>query len=341
MTNDVSPWRFCVAPMLDWTDSHCRVFHRALSKRARLYTEMVTAPALEFGDRARLLRFNAAEHPVACQVGGSDPEQLKKAARWIEEAGYDEINLNCGCPSERVQKGSFGACLMLEPKLVAECFRAMSEVTRLPVTIKHRVGVDGQDDYGFVEEFVGTLFEAGCRVFIVHTRSAWLKGLSPKENREVPPLRREYAAQLKKEFPEATIVVNGGIHDLGLAEELLKTVDGVMLGREVYTNPWILSDVDARLFGETSAPVTREVVIEEMTHYLESNATDPKLPRATARHMLGLLNGLAGAKSWRRFLSSPKSYAQFGSNVLREAYARAGWRESTRLDSMIEDEDFF
>ena len=336
-----SKWRFCVAPMLDWTDTHCRVFHRSLSKRARLYTEMVTAPALEFGPRERLLKHSDAEHPVACQVGGSDPEQLAKAARMIEAAGFDEINLNCGCPSERVQKGSFGACLMLEPKLVADCFKAIKDATTLDVTIKHRVGVDGRDDYGFVRDFVGELFGAGCRVFIVHTRSAWLKGLSPKENREVPPLRREYAGMLKRDFPEATIVINGGIHDLGLAEELLKDVDGVMVGREAYTNPWILSDVDARLFGDNEKPVTREAVIEAMTAYLEGNAEDLRLPRATARHMLGLLNGLAGAKAWRRFLSAPSSYERFGTNVLREAYAKAGWRDSTEPDAFRDDDDFF
>lgn len=334
-------WRFCVAPMLDWTDRHCRYFHRTLSKRARLYTEMITAPALEFGKRDRFLCFNEEEHPVACQIGGSDPAQLANAARWIEKAGYDEINLNCGCPSERVQRGSFGACLMLEPKLVAECFRAMAEATSVDVTIKHRIGVDGRDDYGFVRDFVGTLFHAGCRTFIVHTRSAWLKGLSPKENREVPPLRREYAAQLKKDFPEAVIVVNGGICDLGLAEKLLQTVDGVMIGREAYTNPWLLSDVDARIFGETDQSVTREAVIEKMTQYLKrEEEKDPHALRGTARHMLGLLNGLAGAKNWRRFLSNPAAYDRFKSEVLREAFARAGWRESVETESRWDDDEF-
>lgn len=336
-----SKWRFCVAPMLDWTDKHCRYFHRTLTKCARLYTEMVTAPALIFGDRNRFLSFNAAEHPVACQIGGSDPAQLAQVAAWIDQAGYDEINLNCGCPSERVQKGSFGACLMLDPTLVAECFKAMKEATDIDVTIKHRVGVDGRDDYDCVRDFVGTLFDAGCRTFIVHTRSAWLKGLSPKENREVPPLRREYAATLKKDFPEAQIVINGGLHDLGLAEELLGGVDGVMLGREAYTNPWILSDVDARLFGRKDEPVTRETVIEEMTAYLKVQyPKDPRVLRGTARHMLGLLNGLAGAKAWRRFLSNPLAYERYKTEVLREAFARAGWRESCDENSRFDDDEF-
>ena len=267
--------------------------------------------------------------------------QLALVAAWIAKAGYDEINLNCGCPSERVQKGSFGACLMLEPTLVADCFKAMKDATDIDVTIKHRVGVDGRDDYGFVCDFVRTLFDAGCRTFIVHTRSAWLKGLSPKENREVPPLRREYAALLKRDFPQAQIVINGGIHDLGVAEELLKGVDGAMLGREVYTNPWILSDVDARLFGGKDNPVTREDVIEKMTQYLkEQYPKDPRVLRGSARHMLGLLNGLAGAKAWRRFLSNPLAYERYKTDVLREAFARAGWRDSSDTFSRFDDDEF-
>lgn len=342
MTRDCySKWRFCVAPMLDWTDKHCRYFHRTLSKCARLYTEMITAPALEFGARDRFLAFNHAEHPVACQIGGSDPVQLSRAAKWVEKAGYDEVNLNCGCPSERVQHGSFGACLMLEPKLVAECFKAMKDAVDIDVTIKHRVGVDGRDDYGFVRDFVGTLFEAGCRTFIVHTRSAWLKGLSPKENREVPPLRREYATLLKRDFPQTQIVINGGIHDLELAEALLSDVDGVMLGREAYTNPWILSDVDARLFGRKDDPVTREMVIEKMTSYLKAQyPNDPRVLRGTARHMLGLLNGLAGAKVWRRFLSNPLAYERYKTGVLCEAFARAGWRDSSDEFTRFDDDEF-
>jgi len=303
---------------------------------------MITAPALVHGDRERLLDYNEAEHPVACQLGGSDPRELSDAARWVERRGYDEINLNCGCPSERVQRGSFGACLMLEPSLVADCFKAMADAVAIPVTVKHRIGVDGRDAYAFVRDFVGTLYEAGCRTYIVHTRSAWLKGLSPKDNREVPPLKREYAHRLKEDFPEATIVANGAIHDLGEAEQLLHSgLDGVMLGREAYTNPWVLSDVDARLFSEARPSPTREEVIETMSRYLEEGvAKDHRILRGTARHMLGLLNGLAGAKSWRRTLSNPAAYAAFKTDVLREAYARAGWREFDPTQTRLDDDEF-
>ncbi|MCF0253381.1 MAG: tRNA dihydrouridine(20/20a) synthase DusA [Duodenibacillus sp.] len=338
---NASPWRFCVAPMLDWTDSHCRVFHRALSRHARLYTEMITAPALIHGDRARLLRREDCEHPVACQVGGSDPAELAQAARWIREAGFDEVNLNCGCPSERVQRGSFGACLMLEPALVADCFKAMADAAGIPVTVKHRTGVDGEDGYGFVRDFVGTLYEAGCRVFIVHTRAAWLKGLSPKENREVPPLRRAYAAMLKRDFPEATVCVNGGLATLEQAEAAMAGVDGCMIGRAAYQNPWLLSDVDARLFGDDHDVPTRADVIDAMTAYLQTAvARSPLALRGTARHMLGLLNGLAGAKAWRRTLSDPAAYAAFGTELLHEAYARAGWREAAVGCDRLDDDEY-
>lgn len=337
-----SPWRFCVAPMLDWTDTHCRVFHRALSRHARLYTEMITTPALVHGNRDFLLRFNACEHSVACQLGGSDPHELAQAAKWVQERGYDEINLNCGCPSERVQRGSFGACLMLEPKLVADCFKAMKDAVDIDVTIKHRIGVDKQDNYEFVRDFVGELFHAGCRTFIVHTRSAWLKGLSPKENREVPPLKREYAYRLKKDFPEAQICMNGGIDTVAVAEELIAAgVDGVMVGRSAYQNPWMLTEVDERLFGDAHDPVTREKVIDKMTDYIKSVYVEhPQAVRGTARHMLGLLNGLAGAKNWRRTLSDPAAYAAFGPDVLSEAYARAGWRDAGLSDNRFDDDEF-
>lgn len=341
-TLDPRGWRFCVAPMLDWTDTHCRVFHRALSRHARLYTEMITTPALVYGNREFLLRRDDCEHPVACQLGGSDPAELAQAAKWVEERGYDEVNLNCGCPSERVQRGSFGACLMLEPKLVADCFKAMQDAVSIPVTIKHRIGVDHNDSYEFVRDFVGTLYEAGCRVFIVHTRSAWLKGLSPKENREVPPLKREYAVQLKREFPDAIFCINGGIRDLNTADDLLADLDGVMVGREAYQNPWLLTDVDARLYGDNHDAVTRAEIIDQMTAYMTRMAPEhPQALRGTARHMLGLLNGLAGAKAWRRTLSDPAAYAAFGPEVLHEAYARAGWRESAMGDNRFDDDEYF
>ena len=248
----MSPHRFCVAPMLDHTDRHCRYFHRQLSRHARLYTEMVTTGALLHGPRERLLRFDEAEHPVALQLGGSEPEELAQAARFGERAGYDEIDLNCGCPSERVQRGSFGACLMAEPTLVADCVRAMRDAVSIPVTVKHRIGLDRVEDYGFVRDFVGTVSQAGCEVFIVHARNAWLKGLSPRENRTVPPLRYETVARLKRDFPRLTIVLNGGLRDHATALAQLSQVDGVMIGREACDNPWMLAEVDVRYFGQPS-----------------------------------------------------------------------------------------
>ena len=273
-------WRFCVAPMLDLTDRHCRYFHRLLSHRARLYTEMVTTGALVHGDVPHHLDFSEAEHRVALQLGGSDPKDLAHGAKLAQQWGYDEVNLNCGCPSERVQKGSFGACLMAEPGLVADCVKAMQDATHLPVTIKHRVGIDANNDYGFVRDFVGTLFNAGVRVFIVHARNAWLKGLSPKENREIPPLRREVVYQLKKDFPEAIIVINGALQDLGECEAELKHVDGVMLGRAAYYTPWLLTDVDARLYNDEHAPVTRDRVIDAMEEYVRFIKPDDHSLRA-------------------------------------------------------------
>ena len=238
---------------------------------------MVTTGAIIYGDQHRHLDFNAEEHPVALQLGGSDPADLARCAKIAQDWGYDEINLNCGCPSERVQRGSFGACLMSEPKLVADCCKAMMDVVDIDVTVKHRIGIDKIEDYGFVRDFVGELMQAGVRTFIVHTRNAWLKGLSPKENREIPPLRREVAFDLKRDFPEATIVINGQIDNLALAEELLEKVDGVMMGRAAYKTPWVLADVDARLFGDMHPVKTREEIIEAMT---QSGNSDQQ-PRAS------------------------------------------------------------
>lgn len=314
-------FRFCVAPMLDWTDRHCRYFMRLMSRRARLYTEMITAPAILFGNRDQLLGFDASEHPVACQLGGSDPEDLGKAAAVVAQYGYDEINLNCGCPSERVQKGSFGACLMLEPKLVAECFQAIREAGGLETTIKHRIGVDHQDDYAFVQNFVGTLHEAGCRAFVVHVRTAFLKGLSPRQNRDVPPLKPDYAYRLKRDFPDAQFCINGGITTLDAAETFLEGgLDGVMLGRAAYHEPWMLSRVDEAIFGEAPAAISREEVVERMTEYLHRIApTHENAVRNAARHTMGLMNGLPGARLWRRTLSDPKAYKQAGADVMKVA----------------------
>ncbi|MCD8338834.1 MAG: tRNA dihydrouridine(20/20a) synthase DusA [Burkholderiales bacterium] len=321
-----NPWRFCIAPMLDWTDRHCRYFHRTLSTKARVYTEMVSTGALRYGDQARHLDFSEAEHPIAIQLGGSDPQELAFCAKLAEKWGYDEVNLNCGCPSPKVQKGAFGAWLMSEPKLTADCAKAMMDACSLPVTIKHRIGIDKREDYEFVRDFVGTLFDTGVRVFIVHARNAWLKGLSPKENRSVPPLRREVVYQLKKDFPEATIVMNGGLQSLEDAERELEQVDGVMLGKAAYSTPWVLSDVDARLFFSENKPVTREDIVEKMSQYLKT-LDDPSAIRAVCRHMHGLMTGLAGAKSWRSSLSEWCAIKAKCTEILRYAYAKAGWRD--------------
>ncbi|MBX3614887.1 MAG: tRNA dihydrouridine(20/20a) synthase DusA [Burkholderiaceae bacterium] len=315
----MSPHRFCVAPMLDHTDRHCRYFHRQLSRHARLYTEMVTTGALLHGPRERLLRFDEAEHPVALQLGGSEPEELAQAARFGERAGYDEIDLNCGCPSERVQRGSFGACLMAEPTLVADCVRAMRDAVSIPVTVKHRIGLDRVEDYGFVRDFVGTVSQAGCEVFIVHARNAWLKGLSPRENRTVPPLRYETVARLKRDFPRLTIVLNGGLRDHATALAQLSQVDGVMIGREACDNPWMLAEVDVRYFGQPSPCATRETVVDAMRPYLAREVAAGVPARAVVRPMIGLFNGLPGARNWRRALSDPSLLESAGPRILDRA----------------------
>ncbi len=300
-------WRLSVAPMLDWTDRHCRYFHRLLSKNALLYTEMVTTGALLHGDVTRHLRFNAEEHPVALQLGGSEPADLAQCARLGEQWGYDEINLNCGCPSERVQRGAFGACLMAEPQLVADCVKAMVDVVSVPVTVKHRIGIDRVESYGFVRDFVGTVAEAGCSVFIVHARNAWLQGLSPKENRDIPPLRYEIVHQLKREFPQLTIVVNGGITTDAQVAEQLQHLDGVMIGREAYHNPWWLASWDERYYGGAPSDLTREAVEAQMVDYMLRAAAEDGAPwYAIARHMLGLRHGLPGARRWRQVWSDHK-----------------------------------
>ena len=311
--------RYCVAPMIDWTDRHCRVFHRQLSRRARLYTEMITTGALIHGPRERLLAFDPAEHPVAIQLGGSEPSDLAISAKWAERAGYDEVNLNCGCPSERVQRGAFGACLMAEPTLVADCVKAMRDAVSVPITVKHRIGLDRIDEYGFVRDFVGTLALAGCELFIVHARNAWLKGLSPKENREVPPLRYEIVHRLAQDFPDCRFVLNGGLrsHEAALAQLDGTRLAGVMIGREAYENPWSLAEVDARYFGESGPVAIREQVVERMQAYLLREAAAGVPPRAIARHMLGLFNGLPGARRWRRTLSDSATLAREGERILQ------------------------
>lgn len=312
-------WRLCVAPMMDHTDRHCRYFHRLLAPSARLYTEMLTADAVVRGDPARLLAFSREEHPVALQLGGSDPELLAEAARRGEAAGYDEINLNVGCPSDRVQQGRFGACLMLEPSLVRDCVRTMRESVSIPVTVKTRIGVDERDDYEFLASFVRTVREGGCRVFLIHARKAWLSGLSPKENREIPPLHYERVRRLKRDFGDLVIVTNGGITNSGRALELMAQSDGVMLGRAAYHNPWLLTELEAALGG--SPPASREQVVHAMVPYIRTHlAAGGRLAQVT-RHMLGLFQGLPGARRWRRHLSERAHRAEADENVLLDALA--------------------
>lgn len=300
----LEPKVLSVAPMMDWTDRHCRYLHRLLSRHALLYTEMVTTGALIHGDVPRHLRFNAEEHPVALQLGGSEPADLAHCAKLGEQWGYDEININCGCPSERVQRGAFGACLMAEPRLVADCVKAMVDAVAVPVTVKHRIGIDRIESYEFVRDFVGIVSEAGCRTFIVHARNAWLQGLSPKQNREIPPLRYELVHRLKHEFPHLDFALNGGIASNAQVHEHLRLLDGVMVGREAYHNPWWLAEWDAEFFGAAPQALTREDVELAMCDYMEREAAaHGTLWPSIARHMLGLRNGLPGARRWRQVWS--------------------------------------
>jgi tRNA-dihydrouridine synthase A len=302
----LNPWRLSVAPMMDWTDRHCRFFHRLITRRTLLYTEMVTTGALLHGDVPRHLDFDEQEHPVALQLGGSEPDDLARCARLAQQWGYDEVNLNCGCPSERVQRGAFGACLMSEATLVGDCVAAMREATDLPVTVKHRIGVDRIESYDFVSDFVGTVAQrGGCRVFIVHARNAWLQGLSPKENREIPPLRYDLVHRLKRDFPHLAIAINGGLKTQAQIAEQLASVDGVMVGREAYHNPWSMVTWDQAFWGAPEpAATSREAVEEAMVAYMEREQARNGTPWAhMARHMLGLWNGTPGARRWRQVWS--------------------------------------
>ena len=291
--------------MLDWSDRHCRYFHRLLTQHALLYTEMVTTGALMHGDVARHLRFNPEEQTVALQLGGSEPGHLAQCARLGEQWGYAEINLNCGCPSERVQRGAFGACLMNEPQLVADCVKAMVDAVSIAVTVKHRIGLDQSESYDFVRDFVGAVSQAGCAVFIVHARNAWLKGLSPKDNRDIPPLRYDWVYRLKRDFPGLMIVLNGGVTSSAQVLAHLQQVDGVMLGRAAYHNPWWLSEWDQAFFpGQPAAAVTRENIEQQMVAYMARAQAEHGTPwPAIARHILGLRCGLPGARHWRRVWS--------------------------------------
>ncbi len=325
------PRRLSVAPMMDWTDRHCRYFHRQITRHTWLYTEMVTTGAIIHGDQPRHLDFNDAEHPVALQLGGSEPEDLAKSAKIGERWGYDEINLNCGCPSERVQRGAFGACLMAEPALVADCVKAMRDVVTIDVTVKHRIGIDDVESYDFVRDFVGTIADAGCTTFIVHARNAILKGLSPKENREIPPLKYDYAYQLKRDFPGLEIIINGGIKTVEEIDEHLRHLDGVMIGREAYHNPWLMADFDRRYYSDfhsdadsdISEPRDRVQVIIAMLPYIRAQLASggPRLNTIT-RHMLGLMAGLPGARAFRQTLSDAKQLAAGDAELLLRAAER-------------------
>ena len=318
--------RLAVAPMMDWTDRHCRYFLRLLTRRALLYTEMVTTGALLRGGAARHLRFDPAEHPVALQLGGSDPAALASSARLGAEAGYDEINLNCGCPSDRVTEGRFGACLMAEPELVADCVAAMRAVlpARVPVTVKTRIGIDELDSYEHLQRFVGSVASAGCDSFIIHARKAWLSGLSPRQNREVPPLRYEVAAAVKCDFPTLHIVLNGGVRTLAEARAQLAIFDGVMIGREAYGNPWLLAAADSQIFGAPDPMRSRAEVIERYLDHVarELDAGEP-LARLM-RHTLGLFHGEPGARRWRRTLSEQAPRRGAGIEVVRAALGAVG-----------------
>ena len=311
--------RFSIAPMMDWSDHHCRFFWRLLSKQALLYTEMVTTGALIHGDRERFLHFNPEEHPVALQLGGSNPEELARCARWAEQWRYDEVNLNCGCPSDRVQSGMFGACLMAQPQLVAECVKAMCDATALPVTVKHRIGIDDMESYQQMLDFVAPVAEAGCRVFIVHARKAWLQGLSPKQNREIPPLNYPWVYQLKQDLPDLEIIINGGIQTIEQCQQHLEHVDGVMVGREAYQNPWMLADVDKQLYGMDKTVESRDDVVSELLTYVERQLVLGAHLNHITRHILGLYQGVPGAKKFRRHLSENAYKKDAGLAVLTDA----------------------
>lgn len=306
--------------MIDVTDRHCRYFHRLLAPRARLYTEMITTGALLHGDVARHLDFHEAEQPVALQLGGSDPEALAYGARLGQQWGYDEINLNCGCPSDRVQRGAFGACLMAEPALVADCVRAMQDAVSVPVTVKHRLGLDYDESYDFVRDFVGTLYQAGCRVFIVHARNAVLKGLSPKDNREIPPLRYEAARRLKADFPDCTVVLNGGIAQAGEARRQLDDFDGVMLGRAAWHNPGVLSELSRLLEPGIELPEPGQIV-HAMTEYAQGQVERGVPLRIVVKPMLGWMNGRPGSRHWRRTLSDATLLNTNDPQVLEKAWS--------------------
>ena len=311
--------KFTVAPMLDWTDRHCRYFHRLLTKQALLYTEMVTTGALLNGDVERHLRFNAFEQPVALQLGGSEPKEMAACTRLAEDYGYAEVNINVGCPSERVQKGAFGACLMAEPHLIADCVAAMQAAVNMPVTVKNRIGIDEQQERDSLFNFVETVAQAGCQTFIVHARKAWLKGLSPKENREIPPLNYALVYELKQAFPQLEIIINGGITTLEQCQHHLQWVDGVMVGREAYHNPWLLAQVDSQLYATPDSFNQRKAVIDAFIPYVEQQLSQGVTLAPMSKPILGLFQGIAGARYWRRYISENAFKPNADSKILLQA----------------------
>lgn len=319
-TPNHSPWRFCTAPMMDWSDRHCRYFWRLLSQRARLYTEMINTGALLRGDSKRFLRFHAAESPLALQLGGSHPAHLAACARMAEDAGFAEVNLNCGCPSDRVQEGRIGACLMAEPQQVADCISAMRNACGIEITLKHRLGIDHLDSREHLHDFVALNAQAGCRVFIVHARKAWLQGLSPKQNREIPPLQYERVLALKEAFPQLTIVLNGGLNQLQACAPLLQHLDGVMMGRAAYHTPYVLAQVD-RLFFDAKADVpSRQAVFEAFAAYAQQALAEGERLHSVTKGILGLFHGEAGGRVFRRVLSEQAPQKNAGIQVLWHAY---------------------
>lgn len=315
--------KLSVAPMLDWTDRHCRYFLRLLSKNTVMYTEMVTTGAILFG-KGDYLSYNQEEHPLVLQLGGSDPKALTECAKMAEQHGYDAININVGCPSDRVQNGRFGACLMAEPELVAECVQTMQNAVNVPVTVKSRIGIDDLDSYEFLHNFIDIVGQAGCQHFIVHARKAWLSGLSPKQNREVPPLDYSRVYQIKQDFKHLDISINGGIKTLDESLEHLTHIDGVMIGREVYQNPYMLSAADQIIWGDNSVILSRGEIIEQMCDYIDRNVANGGRVWHVVRHMLGLANGLPGARKYRRYLSENAGQEGANSRVLINAFALVG-----------------
>lgn len=311
--------RLCVAPMMEWTDRHCRYFMRLISRHTYLFTEMIPTGAILHGDPERVLSFHPSEHPLALQLGGSDPAELAACAGVAAEFGYDEINLNVGCPSEKVRTGRFGACLMSEPALVGECVAAMQEATSLPVTVKTRIGIDDQDSYLFLQTFIAKIAAAGCVTFFLHARKAWLHGLNPKQNRELPPLRYDTVYRLKRDFPQLEIILNGGIDNLNQAGQQLQHVDGVMLGRAVYHHPYILADADNRIFNLTSESLSRHEIITRLIPYIENELSKGERLHHITRHILGLFQGVRGARAWRRYLSENAYHENAGIAVVQQA----------------------